>query len=799
MRISLAWLREYVDLVAPHEELADRLTLAGLEVTAIETVGAAWERVNVGQVVEVQPHPNADRLSLVTVDLGDRRPTVVCGAPNVARGQKVAFASVGARLIDGHTGQPATLKPAKIRGVVSEGMVCSEKELGISGNHEQILVLPADAPLGAGLAEYLGDTVLTVEVSPNRPDWLCMLGVAREVAALTGQVAHEPDLAYEAGDIPVAEKISVQILDPELCGRYCAGVVTGVRIGPSPGWMQRRLEAAGMRPINNVVDVTNYVMLEYGQPLHAFDYERIEGRKIVVRRAREGEALASLDGVQRTLSCNTLVIADERRPVAIAGVMGGLLSEVSGNTTAILLESANFDHASIHRTSLALNLRSEASLRFEKGLPPELAAPALRRAMRLIVELAGGKAASGIVDAYPGERKRPPVTLALRDVSRLLGMDVPAEKCRGVLESLGFAIEGASPAELTAGVPYWRTDVSQGADLVEEIARITGYDQIPTTAIAAPIPQYETSAMLLLKERLRDILVACGLQEVITYSLVSKEAHRKATPDPGQPGPEPMRIANPMSRELEYLRTSLRPRLLATVAQNQRHAPGVRLFEIGKAYLPRKSDLPEEVETLAAVLAGLKQEPSWRTGVQETDFFDAKGIAEAVLRRLGAEATFVPGVDPGLRPGRCADILAGGEKVGVVGEVHPRVVENFEAQGPVYLFELGLEALARHVLPGVEYRPLPRFPAVVRDLALVVDLGVRFQDVAEAVRSFPLVSRVVLFDVYQGEQVPAGKKSLAFRVVYQSPEHTLTDEDVLAVQGQMLAALGARLGAVLRG
>ncbi|MEW6033825.1 MAG: phenylalanine--tRNA ligase subunit beta [Chloroflexota bacterium] len=799
MRVSLNWLRDYVDPVLPPEDLAHRLTLAGFEIKAIEVVGGAWDRVQVGQIREVKPHPNADRLRLVTVSLGERSQTVVCGAPNLNVGDKIAFASVGARLIDGHSGEVAALKPAKIRGVVSEGMVCSEKELGISDSHEGIMVLPGDAPVGTPLRDYLGDTIFDIEVSPNRPDGLSVLGIGREVAALTGQGVRMPGVAYAESETPVASLASVEIVDPELCPRYCASVIEGVRIAPSPEWMQRRLKAAGMRPINNVVDVTNYVMLEYGQPLHAFDYRRLAERKIIVRRARDGEVIVSLDGVERGLNHDMLLICDGREAVAVAGVMGGLDSEVSDVTVSVLLESANFNQAFIRRTSATLGLRSEASLRFEKGLPAELPVPALRRATQLIAETSGGKAASGIIDVYPGRRERQPISLFNGEVGRLLGMDVPVERTRQILESLGFDCEMSAPSEMRVSVPYWRSDVGQSADLVEEVARIIGYDQVPTTVIAAPIPSYEPSPVLLLKERLRDILVACGLQEVITYSLTSLENLKRTMPDLSLPGPMPLRMANPMSREQEYLRTSLRPRLLLTLAQNQRYEDSVKLFEVGRVYLPRSGDLPQEAEALCAVFGGASQERSWRAKEAPVDLFDAKGVAEAVLERLGVDASFVPGEDAGLRRGRCADIVAGGERVGVLGEVHPRVVENFEATGPVYLLEMELDRLLPCVSTGVRYRPLSRFPATVRDIAVVVEAGVRFQSVLDLVRGFPLVSQVTLFDVYQGDQVPQGKKSLAFRVVYQSPTHTLTDEEVNGVQQRMIEALKDKLGAVLRG
>lgn len=799
MRVPLSWLQEYVDLVVPVDDLAMKLTQAGLEVKGVDVVGGSWDNVRVGLVVEVQSHPNADRLRLVTVDLGDRRQTVVCGAPNVAAGQKIAFASVGARLIDGHDGRMATLKPAKIRGVISEGMVCSERELGISDNHEEILALPEDAPLGKPLREYLGDTIIDVEATPNRPDWLSVLGVTREVAALTGQNVRTPAVGYKESATPVAKLVSVEIADPDLCARYCASVITGIKVGPSPKWMQRRLEACGMRPINNVVDVTNYVMLELGQPLHAFDYEYISSRRIVVRRALEAERIISLDGISRELNPNMLVIADEKRAVAVAGVMGGLNSEVSESTTSVLLESANFNHASIRRTSGALGMRSEASIRFEKGLPAELTVPALLRATQLIVETGGGEAASGIVDVYPGRKDRQAIRLRNSEVNRLLGMEVPVEQTKHTLELLGFSCDVTGTAELMVTAPYWRSDISLSADLVEEVARIIGYDQIPTTMICAPIPACQPAPALALKEKLRSILIASGLQEVVNYSLTSVENLKRTTHDMGLPGPEPLMVSNPMSKEYECLRTSLRPRLLANVAANQRYEERIGLFEISRVYLPRPNALPQEVEMLGAALAGTRHPVSWRTKETAADFFDAKGIVEAVLERAGVEARFVAGEDSGMRPGRCARIMAGTAELGVVGEVHPKVADNFKAVGPLYLFEMHLDRLLAAASGEFRYEPLPRFPSMLRDLALVVEAGVRYQDLLDVAKSFPLVGGITLFDVFEGGQVPKGKKSLAFRIVYYSPDHTLTDEEVNGVQQQMLQALSSKFGATLRG
>jgi phenylalanyl-tRNA synthetase beta chain len=800
MKVSLKWLRDYVNITLSTHDIADRLTMSGNEVGSMEVVGAGWEGITIGHVTGLEKHPNADRLSLATLDLGTESITVVTGAPNLQVGQKVPFARVGARLIDGHTGELITLKPAKIRGIRSEGMVCSEKELGISDRHEGIMVLPPDAPVGAPLAQYLGDAILDLKTTPNRPDCLSVIGIAHEVAALTKQATHIPGIAYEEHEPPAQDAVSVEISDADLCYRYCASLVTDVRIGPSPEWMQSRLVASGMRPISNVVDITNYVMMEYGQPLHAFDYHQLKGKRIIVRRARDGETLYTLDGMKRDLDPSMLVIADERDPVALAGVMGGADSEVIDTTKAILLESANFSGASIRRTSARLNLRSEASARFERGISPELAPIALRRATQLLIELAGGKAARGIVDVYPGKKDREPVLLTRERVRRVLGLDIGTERIREVLSSLGFSSHIAEPVgTLAVTVPYWRMDVRLADDLAEEVARVIGYDEIPTTMLRGEIPKRMPAPLQSLKEAMSDLLVGCGMQEVITYSLVSQAILDRTDPRHNL-GPA-LRTANPMSSEQEYMRTSLRGGLLAAFAANERYEQnGVRLFEAGKVYIARANDLPEERQMLAGVLGGPKFDRAWMSAEDRLDFFDVKGIVETVLSRLQIAASFDPAEVGILLPGRTASIVINGERMGVVGEVHPRTAALFEIScQPLILFELDVEKLLSAARTVSRYRPIPRFPGITRDMALVMDASLAASKVQDIIRSFPLVSQVTLFDVYTGEQVPPGKKSLAFSVRYQSPQRTLTDEEVNKAQQDIVERLKRELGATLRG
>ena len=800
MKIPFKWLQQYIDITLPPADLANRLTMAGTEVKGLEVIGGSWENIVIGQIIAVNPHPNADRLTLPTINLGTEQHTVVCGAPNLMVGDKVAFAYVGAQLIDGYTGKLSTLKPAKIRGILSSGMACSEKELGISDNHETIMVLPPEAPIGLPVADYLSDTIFDLDVTPNRPDCLSVVGIAREVAALTGQSLHLPEVSYEEAVLPIDQQISVGIDAPDLCPRYCASLVTGVKIADSPKWLQQRLLACGIRSINNIVDITNYVMLEYGQPLHAFDYRRIRGNKIIVRRPTPGEAMVTLDGVSRILSENMLVIADGEGAVAIAGVMGGADSEVTPETTSILLEAANFNPASIHYTGRQLSLPSEACMRFERGIRPELTIPALKRATQLIIQLANGKAARGFIDVYPGKLDREPILLSVGEVKTLLGVDFSLDQIVAALTSLGFDCKmGDSASEVLVSTPYWRSDIHQAVDLIEEVVRIIGYDNIPVTMLSQPLPRQNPEPILALKQKVVHSLIGYGFQEVITYSLTSLEMLSKLLPEPHPLEPAPLRLANPMTADQEYLRPNLRANLLAALSANRRHEDGgIRLFELGKVYLPRPDDLPDEPEVLCGILSGLGFEKSWQGEAEPIDFYTAKGVVETLLSQLGVEVSLEHCQDETLHPGKQASIVVADGSLGVVGELHPKVAQAFEISEPVYLFEINLTALLPYTVGHRMFQPIPRFPAIVRDIALVVDAGITHQKVLNIINSSPLVSQVTLFDVYTGEPVPPGKKSLAYRITFQSPARTLTDKAVDNVQQQILDKLSHDLGATLR-
>ena len=566
MKIPLSWLKELVDFDVPVEELAHRLTMAGLEVGDVITVGG-WVNCSVGFVEKVERHPNADRLVLCTVDIGKETPhRVVCGAPNVAQGQKIAFAQVGARLVDARSGKLSALKAAKIRGVDSRGMVCSERELGLGDDHDGILVLPTDAPIGMALDDYLGDVILDLEPTPNRSDWLSVLGVAYEVAALTGSEVRQPEAIYPEEGQEIRTLLSVGIRDADLCPRYTASLIRGIAVGPSPRWLQKRLEQCDVRPINNMVDVTNYVMLEYGQPLHAFDYETLLRQRIHVRRAYTGETMTTLDEVQIPLSSDHLVIADDRDARALGGVIGGLDSGITEATTDVVLESASFDPSNNRRTAQDFSLRTEATLRFEKGLRPYLPPLALRRATQLIQQVAGGTVAKGIIDVYPEREKPRAMLLTSQRMKQVLGMEHSMEQAKSVLVSLGFSAVSEGDEALRVSAPPWRSDITIEDDLVEEVARIVGYDSIPTEMLSTAIPHHEGQDLRAFRERVRDLLVRQGLQETISYSAVGLDLLRKARITEDDAGL--LAVANPMSRDFKYMRPTLRASLMNTLAYN---------------------------------------------------------------------------------------------------------------------------------------------------------------------------------------------------------------------------------------
>jgi phenylalanyl-tRNA synthetase beta chain len=824
MKVSLNWLQDYVDITVPPAELAERLTLAGLEVGTVDQIGAWWDRdkIVVGEIREIRPHPDADRLVLADVLYGGPEiEQCVTGAPNLfpykgagSISLKVAFAMEGAELYDGHQeGFVKTrLKRTKIRGIPSRAMVCSEKELGISDAHEGIMFLPADAPVGVPLADYLGDTVWDIDLTPNLARCLNMIGVAREVAALTGGRVRYPSTDWQTGGPPAADLARVQIDDPDLCARYIATVIREVTIAGAPQWMQDRVRKAGMRPISNIVDVTNYVMLEWGQPLHAFDYDKLVARAggiptIIVRRARPGESMTTLDGIPRTFGPDTLLICDTAGPIAVAGVMGGLETEIDDNTRSILLESANFNFISIRRTTQALKLPSEASLRFGRGIHPALAEPAARRASEFMRLLGGGTIAQGMVDAYPVPATPTVIVLTAREVERILGIPIAMDESVSILESLEFQCERVAEDTLQVTVPPHRLDCQYPADLIEEIARIHGYDRIPATEMADRLPPQRSNRALDLEEQVRDVLVGCGLQEIVTYSLTSLD--REAALVPGTvaadlPVDTFVVLANPINPERTVMRHSLLPNALETAAANLRHRDRLAIFEVGKVFcLEPGADLPAEPRRLSLVMTGRRDERHWLGAESaELDFFDLKGVVETVLSRLHVlGAVYEPADHPTYQPGRAARLVANGIEIGLIGELHPAVRQAFDLPDRrVAIAELDLEALLAQVPPSWFVVPISPYPAVLQDLAIIVAETVPaavVQDLIVETGGF-LLKDVRLFDLYRGAPVPEGKKSLAYALTFQSPDRTLSDALVAKQVERIVHRLKKDLAADLR-
>ena len=821
MRVSLRWLEEYVAIELPAEELAHKLTMAGIEVAQVIQIGDFWQNTFVGTIVDLKRHPNADRLQLVTVDYGQpEQPVFVTGAMNIAKGDKAPVALLGAVLNDAYSDTPQRieLKPVVLRGIKSEGMVCSARELGLGEDHEGILILDAEAPVGTLLQDYMGDTILELDLKPNRSDCLAMINVAREVSAITGERLRQP--ATHRIDTPTLPVVRVDIKEPQLCARYAAGVVIEVTLGSSPRWMQERLLAAGMRPINNIVDITNYVMLEFGQPLHAFDYDKVTDGNIIVRRAHLGERLTTLDGEERTLSSGMLVIADPNGPIALAGVMGGLDTEVTERTTRILLESASFHSTSIRRTRQALNLPSEASRRFEQGVPPELAPIARDRAIELIVEIAGGRARSHAADSYVRPQQRPEIELHEDDLSRLLGMNIPMTKAAEKLRPLGFTYRMQN-SRLQVTAPLHRLDVTCSADLVEEVARLVGYDNIPTTMPSGPLPEAEPVPLRTWTDRAKQAMVGAGFAEAITYTLTNEARMGRLLPKGvAAELPEglardvaeavlplhfsPLGLKNPFTSEASTLRTVTLAGLLETLASNlRRQTSDVHLFEIAPVFLPVRSKLPEERRLLTAVMGGFRTE-HWGARAENT-FYTIKGVAEQVLQQFGiADYGFAPVEHPTFHPYRAAAVtVRQGEEervAGIVGEINAEVGAAFDVDQRAMALVLNLHDLVAQARATPEFTPPSRHPAVVQDLAIVLDAEIPAERVVEEVRKAggDLLESVDLFDVYQGPQVPDGKRSLAYTLTFRAPDRTLNDAEVNTIRNRIIAKLQASLQATLR-
>ncbi|MDP3182213.1 MAG: phenylalanine--tRNA ligase subunit beta [Desulfobaccales bacterium] len=795
MRLSLNWLKDFVDLTVEAAVLADRLTMAGLEVEAVEAVVPEFSGVVVGKVTRVEPHPQADRLQVAEVADGARTYKVVCGAPNVAPGRLYPFAPPGATL-----SQDRKVKAAKLRGVVSEGMLLAEDELGLSADHTGLMEIPQDIPLGRDVAAALNlaDTVLEVAVTPNRPDCLSVLGLAREVAALIRQPLRHPEVLVSPDPEPASQRAKITILDPIGCPRYAARLLVDLTVGPSPFWLRRRLQLAGLRAINNLVDVTNYVLLEFGQPLHAFDFERLQGGEIVVRRPHGGErAFVTLDGQERPLDGETLLICDAAQPVALAGIMGGLESEVTGATRQVLIESAYFNPPTIRRTAKRLGLSTEASYRFERGVDPDGVIHALERATQLMAEVGRGMALSGRLDEYPNPIYHPRLSLRVSRTNEVLGTNFSKAQVSRLLKRLHLPAVEAEADTLEVQVPSFRGDLEREIDLIEEVARLSGYEEIPVTLpqgeVATPRPGPEAR----LRQEAKQLLLGQGFFEVITYAFQPERLGALL----GE-ADAALRLANPLSEEQAQMRTSLLPGLLDSLRRNTlKQILDVRLFELSKVFVPQTgADLPREEQWLTGLMYGAREEASWLAGKDPVDFFGLKGVVETLLDGLLIpEAAFHREDLPVyLRQG--AIIYAGDLKLGCLGELKPEIADRLDLEGAVWVFNLKFEAMTAAAQAFPLYTPLPRYPAAYRDIALVLEDAVPAARVAQALyhHGRPYLEEARLFDVYSGDPIPPGKRSLAFRLSYRDPARTLTDDLVNRHHEALVKALAKDLGAQLR-
>ena len=800
MKVTLNWLKEYVDFDLSADELSHRLTMVGLEVDAMEHHGDGLDSVIVARLADVSPHPDAERLTICKVETGSATIQVVCGAKNHKTGDLVALAQVGTVLPGDFK-----IKKSKIRNQESFGMLCSTKELGLGGDAEGIMILPSDLPIGRPVFEVLGmkDVMYEIGLTPNRSDCLSVVGVAREVSAMVGKPLHLPEPDLHESSAHASDKASVIIEDADLCPRYAARLIEGVKIGPSPDWMVRRLETVGMRSINNVVDITNFVMMELGQPLHAFDFNLLRKQRIVVRRAGQGDKFTTLDGQERTLEASDLVICDGVGPVALAGVMGGLDSEVQDDTKDILLESAYFNPVSIRRTSKRLGLHTESSHRFERGTDVDMVPLALDRAAALIADLAGGTIAMGAVDVYPEQIARRTVTITPARTSEVLGLELGVGDISDKLSAIDLKCEPVD-GSLLVEIPNFRPDLEREIDLIEEVARLVGYDQIPVTMPVSSLTCQQLPAHLTLERKVRDQMTRLGYCEVINYSFFNAGCLDRIGLSEKDPRRQNVRILNPLAEDQSVMRTTLVPSLLETAARNLAYrSEDLALFELRPVFQPSDdADLPQESLRLAAILCGRREPLGWAQSDVKVDFFDMKGAIEELLSslRITGMTWNSQSDETYYHPGKSCTLYSGDRLLGTLGEVHPEVLYEFDLGQSAILCDLDVEALFEVGGSKIQFQPLSRFPDVQRDSAFLVDTGISAQQVLTVLGRVKIkdLEKIELFDVYSGEGIPQGKKSLAIRASYRALDRTLTDELIQNLHGKLVKAMEKELSAELR-
>jgi phenylalanyl-tRNA synthetase beta chain len=802
MNVTYNWLKEFVDFAATPDELAALLTMLGLEVESMVKLGDGLDDVVIALVEEKRQHPNADKLSLCRVNNGTEILDVVCGAQNFQQGDIVALAQIGAVLPGDFK-----IKRSKIRGEESCGMLCSEKELGFATESSGIMVLPSTlAPLGTPVFTALGrkDTLFEIGLTPNRSDCLSVIGIARDIAAKLSLKLTYPDISLHEGTEPADSLISVTINSPELCPRYAARFISSCTIAPSPEWLVKRLAAIGIRSINNVVDVTNLVMMELGQPLHAFDCERLSGKQIIVRTAEDGELFTTLDNQSRLLTSTDLVICDAERPVALAGVMGGLNSEIESGTTTILLESAFFKPAAIRKTAKRLGLHTESSHRFERGIDIDGVTRALDRAASLIVALAGGTLAKGCIDVYPGKSPRTAIMFRPERANQLIGIHLERSAILDVLTRLECQVSPLADGSVNVVPPYYRLDIEREIDLIEEVARLNGYDKIPSTMPVARVASDRPTRHQDIERRIRDLLVDNGMTEIINFSFTSPDAVGKLLLHQDDSRRIAIKLANPLVDEQSVMKTTLLPGLLETMARNMNfRSLDLKLFEMRRVYLPdSEKEMPQEPLCIVGALSGMRDGGGWSRPTESVDFFDAKGIVETVLDTLdiGGISWIKDNPEAYFHPGKSSRIFAGRECIGSVGELHPAVQKNFALEKPLYCFELDFEKLVKLSRSKKTITAPSRFPDSSRDIAMLVpeDLAADKIVACVTVEKVKEIEGVQIFDVYRGKGVPDGFKSIAVRVRYRSLERTLTEEEVSILHNNIISRLREKLQVSIR-
>lgn len=811
MQVSIKWLKDYIDFTETPEQLADKLTMAGIPVENVVDPGEGLEKVVTGRIEKLEPHQNSDHLQICTMNVGlAENIIIVTGAQNVAEGQVVPVAMVGAHLPNG-----MKISKGKLRGVASNGMLCSAQELKLDLEklpEEQktgIFILPSDTPVGIPAKDVLGlnDVVLEFELTANRADCFSVFGLVREIAAITGNKPHFPEIKVNEDDNTQLNDIfSVEIADPDLCSRFSTRMLKNVKIGPSPEWMQQRLEGAGIRSINNVVDVTNFVMIELGHPMHAYDYDKITGKKLIARRAIEGEELHTLDDTSRKAKGEMLVIADSEKAAGLAGIMGGFETEITDTTTTVVLESADFYGPCIRRTARACGLSSEASGRFERGVDSETTIKALDRAAQLLQEMGACTVCEGIVDVYPNPKQANYVTFTPEQINNHLGTNIAKDVMLNIITSVGFDVTKDENDEITVKVPSWRNDVTCMADISEEIARLHGFDKIKSTLPNGVSMQGTQSAKQTFIDKVKASLSSQGLYETISFALTNEETFNKLNIPQDSPLRKAIPIMNPLSDEYPLVRTTLLSSIFDNLARNlARKNDDVALFEVGSVFFPKAlpvTELPDEVVKIAGAITGRRNAQGWNQTNDMVDFYDAKGIIEELLANLRVTRyTVEAGTHYAMHPGKTALFKKGRDVIATVGEVHPAVLSAYGITKPVYIFELDATTVMKYMAKDLKYKALPKYPATSRDLAMLVDVDVNAADIEKAMTKAAgqNLTQITLFDVYTGKQVEEGKKSLAFSLTFQSNDKTLTDAEIDPAIEKIVAKLQKDFNANLRG